>query len=228
VSRIKQRLVLDQNSGGVIRVRRRRGSPPSRRRPSRPPSPEPEPQPSPEPAPEPAPQPEPEPAPEPAPEPEPGTGPEPPPAPEPAPGQREPQRDRDGSSAVLQIRPAPGAQATRVRGVNTTGLFTVPSDTVIQLAIAVSSFADIDQTASVWIRRLDGRELETVFFRSLDVPAGGARRVTVEGLGGQTVQIDVDLPSGDLVPTAAVTQHFLADGGIVTLLYKSPSDFVPV
>jgi len=113
-------------------------------------------------------------------------------------------------------------------GVRTTGVLEVPQDTVIRVAVAISSFAETEHTADVWIRRVQGRELETVFFRSLTVPAGGAQGVTVDGLGGETIQIDVQLSSDLLVPTAAITQYFPADGAIVVLLYKSPGDFIPI
>ncbi|HEY8497517.1 MAG TPA: hypothetical protein VIK98_10875 [Limnochordales bacterium] len=115
-----------------------------------------------------------------------------------------------------------------VRGLRTTGLFAVPDDSIIQLVILISSFADQEQTANVWVRRVEDDELRTVFFRSLTVPAGGVQQVTVDGLGGQTVRIDVELPSDLLVPTASVTQYFLADGAIIVRVYKSPADFVPV
>ena len=120
------------------------------------------------------------------------------------------------------------SRSREVRGVRTTGIFEVPSDTVIQLVVAISSFSGQAHPASVRIRRLDRDELEPVFFRALTVPAGGAERIVVDGLGGQTVEVEVNLPSDLLVPTVTVTQYFPADGGILVLVYKSPGDLVPV
>ncbi|MFS8535134.1 MAG: hypothetical protein FWJ65_08270 [Limnochordales bacterium] len=138
-------------------------------------------------------------------------------------------------AAAAPAEPAPGFPLSEpfrdeleVRGLRTTGLFAVPSDSVIQLVILISSFADQEQTANVWVRRVEDDELRTVFFRSLTVPAGGVQQVTVDGLAGQTIRIDVEVPSDLLVPTAAITQYFLADGAIIVRVYKSPADFVPV
>ena len=121
-----------------------------------------------------------------------------------------------------------GDWRSRVAGLRTTGIFTVPQDTVLQLVVAVSSFADEEETATVSIRRVEGDELETIFFRSLTVPPGGAQRVIVDGLDGQTIAVDVQLSSDLLVPTATVTQFFPADGATVVLVYKSAGDFIPV
>src|SRR5690606_2351409 len=130
-------------------------------------------------------------------------------------------------AAAAPAEPAPGFPLSEpfrdeleVRGLRTTGLFAVPSDSVIQLVILISSFADQEQTANVWVRRVEDDELRTVFFRSLTVPAGGVQQVTVDGLAGQTIRIDVEVPSDLLVPTAAITQYFLADGAIIVRVYK--------
>lgn len=113
-----------------------------------------------------------------------------------------------------------------MRGVRTTGIFDVPSDTVIQVVVAISSFSEQAQQASVRIRRVSGDELEPVFFRALTVPAGGAERLVVDGLGGERVEVEVTLSTDLLVPTVAVTQFFPADGGVLVLVYKSPPDLV--
>ncbi|OUN01585.1 MAG: hypothetical protein BAA04_01105 [Firmicutes bacterium ZCTH02-B6] len=128
-----------------------------------------------------------------------------------------------GFAPSLQFRDGQG-----VRGLRTTGLFAVPDDSIIQLVLLLSSFAEQDQTANVWVRRVEDGELRTVFFRSLSVPAGGVQQLSVDGLGGQTIRVDVELSSDLLVPTASVTQYFLADGAILVRAYKSPSDFVPI
>lgn len=122
----------------------------------------------------------------------------------------------------------PGGRRLELRGVRTTGLFPVPGDAQIQLAVFISSFSDADETAAVTVRRLCNGELATVFFRSLTVPARGVQQVAVDGLAGETVAVEVALASDRQVPSAAVTQYFPADGAIVTLVYKSPGDFVPV
>jgi len=67
-----------------------------------------------------------------------------------------------------------------------------------------------------------------VFFRALTIPAGGAERVVVDGLAGERVEVEVTLPSDQLVPTVTVTQYFPADGGILVLVYKAPGDLVAV
>lgn len=123
-----------------------------------------------------------------------------------------------------------------VRGVKSTGIFEVPEDTVIQLVVAISSFSAEEQTAAVRVRRMSGEEprpgvpqsgvLQPVFFRLLRIEPGGARRVTVDGLGGERIEVEVTLSSHQLVPTAAVTQFFPADAGLLVLTYKSPGDFV--
>lgn len=134
----------------------------------------------------------------------------------PPPGRRPPgPRERDG-------------RRQEVRGVRTTGIFQVPSDTVIQLVVAVSSFSDQEQPASVRVRKVSGNQLEPVFFRALTIPAGGAERVVVDGLAGERVEVEVTLPSDQLVPTVTVTQYFPADGGILVLVYKAPGDLVAV
>ena len=115
-----------------------------------------------------------------------------------------------------------------MRGTRSTGIFEVPSDTVIQLLVAISSFAEEEQSAAVRIRRIADGGLQPVFFRALRIPPGGAERILVDGLGGETVEVEVTLPSDELVPTAAVTQFFPADAGILVLVYKSPGDFIPV
>jgi len=121
-----------------------------------------------------------------------------------------------------------GDHRPRLRGLRTTGLFTVPADTVMQLVVAISSLSEDHHTADLWIRRVDGARRDTIFFRSLEVPAHSVQRVTVDGLSGQTVEIDVHLSSDLLVPTAAVTQFFPADGATVVALYKSAGDFILV
>lgn len=115
-----------------------------------------------------------------------------------------------------------------VRGVKTTGIFQVPGDTVIQLVVAISSFAPEEQTAAIRVRRVVDEELQPVFFRLVRIQAGGAQRVVVDGLGGEWIEVEVMLPSDQLVPTAAVTQFFPADAGILVLVYKAPSDFIEV
>lgn len=147
---------------------------------------------------------------------------------------RRPSTGATDTQGVVQAAASPAATpVTRgndvdVRGVRTTGIFDVPSDTVIQLVVAISSFSSQAQPASVRILRVDRDELTPVFFRALTIPAGGAERIVVDGLGGERVQVDVTLPSDLLVPTVAVTQYFPADGGILVLVYKSPGDFVAV
>lgn len=115
-----------------------------------------------------------------------------------------------------------------IRGVRSTGIFEVPSDTVIQLIVAISSFDDEEQTAAVRIRRVTDGGLQPVYYRVLRIAPGGAERIVVDGLGGETVEVEVTLPSDQLVPTAAVTQFFPADAGILVLVYKAPGDFIPV
>lgn len=128
-------------------------------------------------------------------------------------------------------RPAAGTKsqtAGPVRGVKTTGIFQVPGDTVIQLVVAIGSFAPEEQTAAIRVRRVVDEELQPVFFRLVRIQAGGAQRVVVDGLGGEWIEVEVMLPSDQLVPTAAVTQFFPADAGILVLVYKAPSDFIEV
>jgi len=139
-----------------------------------------------------------------------------------------PPRETAGGLAADTLQRSREDWRFRVAGLRTTGIFTVPQDTTVQLVVAVSSFADEEQTATVWIRRVEGDELETVFFRALTVPPGGAQRVTVDGLDGQAVVVDVQLSSDLLIPTATVTQFFPADGATVVLLYKSAGDFISV
>ena len=56
----------------------------------------------------------------------------------------------------------------QVRGTRTTGIFRVPSDTVIQLeVVGISSFAEDEQTAAVRISRVADGGLQPVFFCAL-------------------------------------------------------------
>lgn len=155
-------------------------------------------------------------------------------------------RDRRPDSAVERAsepprRPAPPKSASnnteapartrtvdQVRGVRSTGIFEVPADTVIQLVVAISSFASEEQTAAVRVRRVTDGGLQPVFYRLLRIGPGGAQRVVVDGLGGERIEVEVTLSSDQLVPTAAVTQFFPADAGILVLVYKSPGDFVEI
>lgn len=120
----------------------------------------------------------------------------------------------------------------RIRDVRTTGLFDVPGEPgdIVRLEVAVSSFATARQEVAVQLNKAVGNELVPVFFRSFAVPEGEARRLELEigDLIGETVEVAISSGSDDLKPSAAVTQFFPADGGILVLLYKSPADFVEV
>lgn len=116
----------------------------------------------------------------------------------------------------------------RVRGARSTGLFDVPDGTVMQLVIAISSFSAEEQTAAVRVQRANGAELQPVFFQVLRIAPEGVGRVMIDGLAGERVEVEVMLSSDRLVPTAAVTQFFPADAGILVLAYKSPGQFVSV
>lgn len=116
----------------------------------------------------------------------------------------------------------------RVRGARSTGLFDVPDGTVMQLVIAISSFSAEEQTAAVRVQRVNGAELQPVFFQVLRIAPEGVGRVVIDGLAGERVEVEVMLSSDRLVPTAAVTQFFPADAGLLVLAYKSPGQFVSV
>lgn len=125
------------------------------------------------------------------------------------------------------------AQPVRLRQIGeerTTGFFAAPSGdgNLVRLDVFLSSFSSEEQSAEIEVTRAVNGSMETLFFRSIGVAAGGARRVEVGEVGGETLKVTVRLSSPDLVPSAAVTQMFLADGAIVTLVFRSPEDFVRI
>lgn len=147
----------------------------------------------------------------------------------PHPRRRE-ETGKSGRGVGSPSAPSPAAdrRTDKLRGARSTGVFEVPGDAVIQLVVAISSFSEDEQSAAVRIRRVSGTELRPVFFQARRVAPWGAERMVVDGLAGETVDVEVMLSSDRLIPTAAVTQFFPADGGILVLVYKSPDDFVAV
>ena len=110
----------------------------------------------------------------------------------------------------------------------TTGLFdVVESDgNPIQVVLLVSSFSEADQSAVATVNRYGAGGRETVLFRALDVPAGGAARLELEGLAGSTIEVIFSLPSDELLPSVAVTKTFIADGAVVLQQLKTAAGFV--
>lgn len=117
-----------------------------------------------------------------------------------------------------------------VRGVRTTGLYAVPSGdgNTIQLRVLISSFSRSVETADIRIFQRVDDELHPLFFQTVQVPAGGARQIVVSDVENRTIEIEVDLSSERLHPSASVTERFIADGALVVLDYRSPADFIPV
>lgn len=131
---------------------------------------------------------------------------------------------RSEAAGGSEIRPF------QVRTRKTTGLFgVVESDgNPIQVVLLLSSFAGEEQSAIATVNRYGPQGRETVLFRALDVPAGGAARVELEGLAGDTIEVIFSLPSDDLLPSVAVTKTFIADGAVVLQQLKTPAHFVRI
>lgn len=119
--------------------------------------------------------------------------------------------------------------AHEMRALRSTGLFDVPNGEAAQidLNIYLSSFAPASREVDVVVNQLVGTERRRIFSRSLRLPSGEARRLEVGDVAGKTLEVTV-AAADDVVPSAAATQVFLADGGILVRVYKSPADFVRV
>lgn len=140
------------------------------------------------------------------------------------------------SSSKIQISnaPEPAAEAPvrsmqTFEGVRSTGFFQTPPDEGIptNLSVFLSSFDTETRRATVRVNRLVNGTAEQIFSRTLDVPSGEGRRLDVDDVAGQTIEIRVE--SGDeIIPSAVIAHYFVADGGIVVQLYRSPTDFVRV
>jgi len=110
-----------------------------------------------------------------------------------------------------------------------TGLFQLPSGegNAIGARRLRSSFSNQPENVRVTVNRQSNTNLEPIFFQTLQVPAGGVRNVTLsEGVEGETIEINISPVDTAIVPSAGVVQTFLADGATVTLVWKSPGDFV--
>jgi len=130
-------------------------------------------------------------------------------------------RPRGAANAPHALQTAPVVDA------RSTGFFAVPEGdgNIIDLHVYLSSFADVPHRVAVHVDRRVGNERESVFSRVLEIPSGEARHLEIGDLDGQSVEVRVSAPA-EIVATAAVTQYFLADGGILVLIFKAPSDFV--
>ncbi len=135
------------------------------------------------------------------------------------------------SDSVLQ---RPGSGPDRGRGpvfhdVRTTGYFAAPPDEGIptNLNIYLSNFADAPRQVRVAVNRLVNGVGESIFSRSLTIPGGEGRHLNVEDVAGESLEVRV-WAADDVLPSADVSYYFIADGGIVVQVYRSPADFVRV
>ncbi|HHW10707.1 MAG TPA: hypothetical protein GXX29_12115 [Firmicutes bacterium] len=139
------------------------------------------------------------------------------------------RRVRRRKVSRVRARPQQTQVTRQVRQVWSTGLFQVPSGegNAIEVEIFLSSFSNQPENVRVTVNRQSNTNLEPIFFQTLQVPAGGVRNVTLsEGVEGETIEINISPVDTAIVPSAGVVQTFLADGATVTLVWKSPGDFV--
>lgn len=119
---------------------------------------------------------------------------------------------------------------SRPREAVSTGLFRVPVGVgnPITLAVYLSNFSTETQHAQVEIRGKVRGRLVPVLSESVEIPAGQARKVTRGDLAGAIVDVVVTRTSAQLLPSAAVTEFFPADAGVVVHLIRTAGDFVVV
>lgn len=117
-----------------------------------------------------------------------------------------------------------------VRGERTTGLFEAPTGVgnPITVSVFLSNPSPQSEKAEIRVRRLTNGERSTIFFRALEVPAGGVRKVDLSDLEGQTIEVSVSPAATVLLPSVSVTEYFPADGGIIVRLARYSGDFVYV
>src|SRR5690625_4510756 len=135
------------------------------------------------------------------------------------------RRRSELTAAQTPSTPAPASFA----GVRSTGFFQTPPDEGIptNLSIFLSSFDTETRRVVVRVNRLIGDTVEPIFSRSLDVPSGEGRRLDVDDVAGQTLEIRIEAED-EIIPSAVVANYFIADGGIIVQVYRSPSDFVRI
>lgn len=128
------------------------------------------------------------------------------------------------------VGPGPGpGPGPLFHDLRTTGYFPAPEDEGIptNLTIYLSSFSDVIRQVTVQVNRLVNGRPEAIFSRTLEIPAGEGRRLEVEDVAGETLEVRVRA-ADDVLPSADLAYYFVADGGIVVQEYRSPADFVRV